>query len=457
MNLDDINFSDKHYSMLKKDLKESYFVDMTFFESLPIPLLEKLLIRTGEMRSKIFLESLVIGNISSPISLLNEALRVYLKEIYPQKKVKFKEDLEYKIDPNNGAAISGDGTNRPDLYWREDQYNLEKMLTQRLQNPNSTPEDYIKFDPRDANPIDAPSNENNIYVSVLNPDKINGLDGDVLKISNPSDQESIAPVNAASKPGAMPVPAPAEQEIEPSDTSIYTIGDDQEEEQEILNIPGVNINFNIGNLKEGEMSKIEKMTKLTESVMLEEAELQRAEIVLATKDIVSRLQKQIEDISSMATDDVLPLVDGMKENFGAPTANGFARKAEDALQKASDSVQELRDLFDSYARALEKHIGDGSTPNDLSLDDEVPAPIAPIAPDGEESAEAEDYEKKDPEEALMGESIVIGGKTVKLDESQMAAIKFAKKYNESPMPMYLLSESEKKQLKIAAKILKGGK
>src|SRR3546814_475405 len=136
MNLDDINFSDKHYSMLKKDLKESYFVDMTFFESLPIPLLEKLLIRTGEMRSKIFLESLVIGDISSPISLLNEELRVYLKEIYPQKKVKFKEDLEYKIDPNNGAAISGDGANRPDLYWREDQYKLEKMLTQRLQNPN---------------------------------------------------------------------------------------------------------------------------------------------------------------------------------------------------------------------------------------------------------------------------------------------------------------------------------
>src|SRR3546814_4970443 len=59
-----------------------------------------------------------------------------------------------------------------------------------------------------------------------------------------------------------------------------------------LNIPGENKNFNMNKLKEGNMSKIEKMAKLTESVMLTEAELQRAEIVLATKDIVSRRSEE---------------------------------------------------------------------------------------------------------------------------------------------------------------------
>lgn len=437
MNLDDITFSDKHYAMLKSDLKETYDIDMGFFEAQDVSLLESLLIKTDHFRAQLFFESITGIELDSPISMLNEALRVFLKEVYPQKKVKFAENLDYRIDPTTGTTVAGDGVDRPDLYWRENQYKLEKMLTQRLQNPESTPMDFVKFDPRDAHPSDAPSNENNIYVSVLNPNKINGLDGEVLQITLPTEGDFDVPI----EPNTDPMP-PVNSDT-PDSVAKQQDGN--------LNIPGENKNFNMNKLKEGNMSKIEKMAKLTESVMLTEAELQRAEIVLATKDIVSRLQKQIEDISSMATDDVLPLVDGMKENFGAPTANGFAQKAEDALQVASDSIQSLRDLFDSYARALEKHIGDASAPNDLALDDEVPAPIAPDA----EDAGTGDYEMKSPTDALMGESVFIGGKEVKLDENQIAAMRFASQFNKAPMPFYLLTENEKKQLKIAAEIIKG--
>ena len=95
MNLDEINYSTKHYSMLKRDLKETYQIDMSFFETLPISLLERLLSKTGEMRSKIFLESLSRGSFDTPIALLNEALKVFLKEVYPQKKVKFKVQPSY--------------------------------------------------------------------------------------------------------------------------------------------------------------------------------------------------------------------------------------------------------------------------------------------------------------------------------------------------------------------------
>lgn len=460
MYLGDISYSDKHYSMLKKVLKETYDIDMAFFESFSITFLRKLEEHTANLKAQLVLENAFTGiETVSLLPVLNEALRVYLKEIFPQKKVKFKESLDYQIDPNTGAAISGDGTDRPDLYWREDQYKLEKKLTSRLQNPEATPEDFIKHDPRDANPIDAPSNKNNIYVSVLNPDKINGLDGDVLEIGINSDASQESPVARSSNQITQPTQITVEPQEAPVTTSEPALAQTPAEVESSLNIPGVNINFYIGNLKEGEMSKIKKMAQLTESVMLEEAELQRAEIVLATKDIVSRLQKQMEDISSMATDDVLPLVDGMKENFGTPTANGFAQKAEAALQRASDGVQELKDLFDSYARALEKHIGDGSTPNDLSLDNEVP--VEPEMPNEEPVADLdseESYEKKSPADALMGESVIqIGDRVVKLSESEMAAVKFAKSYQTSGMPLFLLSESEKLQLKIAAKIIKGKK
>lgn len=426
MNLDDINFSVKHYSMLKQNLKNTYSIDMSFFESLPANILESLEKRVSYLKEEMSYQGSFFDDGSSVIPTLYEALRVYLKEIYPQKKAKFGESIQYKIDPNTGAAISGNGVDRPDLYWRGDQFKLERLLTQRLQNPESTPEDYIKYDPRVANPSDAPSNENNIYVSVLNPEKINGIGADVLQIT--TDDE-----------GSIPSP------VQP------VTGDS-------LNIPD-EIKFSIGNLKGVDMKKIKNMAAVTESVMLEESELQRAEIVLAAKDIVSRLQKQIEDISSMATDDVLPLVDGMKENFGQATANSFAKKAEDSLQTASDGVQALRDLFDNYARALEKHIGDGEVPNDMSMDNDMGQPVTPDQGEGSEEPEA-GYEKKDGEEnaavdGLMGESIHIGGKKVELSESQKAAIAFAKQYSKDPMPIYLLSESEKRKLKVASKILKG--
>lgn len=424
MNLDDINFSDRHYSMLKKGLKKSYEIDMNFFEALSLKTLEILEKKSASIAESMVLESMVVDHdIQSPIPMLNEALRIYLKEIYPQKKAKFKESIDYIVDPNTGAALSGNGVDRPDLYWRQDQYKLERLLTQRLQQDDSSPEDFIKLDPRIARPTDAPSNENNIYVSVLNPDKIG--DGDIVQITAPDDVDRPSPVDPVK-------------------------GDP-------LNPQTIKLKFNINKLKGVDMKKIKDMAAVTESVMLEESELQRAEIVLATKDIVSRLQKQIEDISSMATDDVLPLVDGMKENFGQATANSFAQKAEAALQTASDGVQALRDLFDNYARALEKHIGDGTAPNDMSMSDE-PDEIPPLddGKGGEPSYEKKDGgEETNPVDGLMGESISVGGKTVKLDESQKAAIKFAQLYSKAPMPMYLLTESEKKQLKIAAKILKG--
>jgi hypothetical protein len=356
--------------------------------------------------------------------MLSEAMRIYLKEIFPQKKAKFKESIQYTVDPNIGATIAGDGQERPDLYWRQDQFKLERALTQRLQHPKTTPSDYIKFDPRDAEPTDAPSNENNIYVSVLNPEKINGVGADVLQITIKDEGNPETPI-------------------------VANDGEPNTDEE----------NFSISNLKGVDMNKIKKMAAVTESVMLEESELQRAEIVLAAKDIVSRLQKQIEDISSMATDDVLPLVDGMKENFGIETANSFAQKAEDSLQRASDGVQALRDLFDNYARALEKHIGDGEVPNDMSMDGEVDVPVAPVGAENPETDAG--YEKKNGEDGntavdgLMGESIKVGGKVSKLTESQQQAIQFARSYQANPMPLYLLSESEKKMLKVASKLIKG--
>ena len=428
MFLNDINFSSKHYSSLKNKLKENYGINMTFFEHQPKPLLEMLEKRSYAIKEQLVLRSMVLENQGSYIPLLNEAIRVFLKEIYPQKKVKFQEALDYKIDPSIGAAISGDGNERPDLYWRDDQYKKEQEITNKLKNPNSTPEDFINMDPRQDAADSVPANPD-IYVSVLNPNQIKGLDGDVLQISQPETDE---------------------------DDNLIDLIDMS---QQVFLAP-------VGDKKDGDMKKISKLAAISESVILQEAELQRAEIVLAMKDIVSRLQKQIEDISSMATDDVLPLVDGMKENFGVPTANSFAQKAEGLLQTASDGVQALRDLFDGYSRSLEKHIGDGEIPTDMSMGDDVSSVAAPVdtGPDhsGEEELGGRDtsYEKKpgaagSPADALMGESINVGGKIVKLDESTKAAIAFAKSYARNPVPMFLLTESQKKQLKIASKVLKG--
>ena len=187
-----------------------------------------------------------------------------------------------------------------------------------------------------------------------------------------------------------------------------------------------------------------------------EGELERAELVLATKDLVSRLQKMIEDLGKMGTDDIMPLVDGLRTHFGPQVAENFSSAAEQHIQEAANAVQSMKDALDQESQRLEGRISDEDAEqpmNDMATDAELGgddadlagAAAEPAAPEGEEGAEGGEEDLGDllggeegaegeetPEEPLgrakkEGYIVTVGGKKVRISESQYAILTRAKR------------------------------
>src|SRR5690554_2745489 len=121
MNIDDVYSSKNYYSSIKRNLKESYQIDMNYFESFHISklkLLKEAAKRVIDQTNHVLFEN---NKIQSPLVPLNEALRVYLKEIYPQKRVKFKEHVNHDQQTINKSP----------------QYILESILVKRLMDENT--------------------------------------------------------------------------------------------------------------------------------------------------------------------------------------------------------------------------------------------------------------------------------------------------------------------------------
>lgn len=193
-------------------------------------------------------------------------------------------------------------------------------------------------------------------------------------------------------------------------------------------------------------SKVKSLSALLENSLLVEGELERAELVLATKELVNRLQKMIEDLGKMAIDDIMPLVDGLKNEYGQEEAEKFGTVAEEKLQSSASAIQEMKDVLDQYSEKLEGHISDEDTQNiandmiDISTDGEdTEADLV----DPELAGEVEKDDEADADDILSGDEInasdeplgrakkeskiiAIGGKKVRLNEQQIKSLIFAK-------------------------------
>lgn len=133
------------------------------------------------------------------------------------------------------------------------------------------------------------------------------------------------------------------------------------------------------------MSK--KFSKMMESanraealgyVVLQESNIEKAEIVLAVKgEIVDKLQRQAEVINNMGVDVLGPLLDRIKAEHGLESAESFRNNISGLLEHA---VKTLMDVKDKISTETLKLTGDiTSAPSvgdigqeDVSLDVETP-------------------------------------------------------------------------------------
>jgi len=127
--------------------------------------------------------------------------------------------------------------------------------------------------------------------------------------------------------------------------------------------------------------KVEEVKKVKEdvnprSVTLEnlrtlmEQDLDQAELVLAAKDMVDRLQKMAEDLASMQVEDLMPLVDAMRESFGTEQANAFSASADATLAAALETIKATREQMDQSVMVL---TGEGAPANDMMGGEMPPA------------------------------------------------------------------------------------
>jgi ribosomal protein S27AE len=108
------------------------------------------------------------------------------------------------------------------------------------------------------------------------------------------------------------------------------------------------INFAIRAKQQDSFGKIKQ-----ESMLMEDENLDKAETLLAAKDLSDRLQNMAEDAAKMAVDRLMPLVDIMKSQFGQEPADGFNSVVKAQLQTVLDTIIAAKDQTDNAILSLQ--------------------------------------------------------------------------------------------------------
>jgi hypothetical protein len=125
-----------------------------------------------------------------------------------------------------------------------------------------------------------------------------------------------------------------------------------------------------------------------ESVLKEDANLDKAQTLLAAKDISDRLQGMAEDAAKMAVDDLMPLVDTMKDQFGLEAATAFNNVVKQQLQTVLDSIIAAKDQTDNAINTMETG-GMPEAPADISQPLPPMSGTTPAAPEQAPEGEPE--------------------------------------------------------------------
>jgi hypothetical protein len=127
-----------------------------------------------------------------------------------------------------------------------------------------------------------------------------------------------------------------------------------------------------------------KQLGIKESV-LKEGEMESAELVLASKDMVDRIQSMLEDVSEMQAEDLLPLTDQIRDEMGNEKAEAFMNAAKGSLESLLDAITTARADMDNASRILTGTATDSGT--DLTAEEpEVEAEAEPTEEAPEEEA-----------------------------------------------------------------------
>jgi len=143
--------------------------------------------------------------------------------------------------------------------------------------------------------------------------------------------------------------------------------------------------------------QIEKNEGVTESILREEGEMQAAEITMAAKSMVDKIQGMLEDLGEMINEELPPLTDAVRDQLGSDVSANFSSAMSSAVTSALESMRSAREGADSATRIL---TGEQPAP---SMGAEAPAEEPAMEPttgmDTEAEAGTEDFGAADAAQA----------------------------------------------------------
>jgi cysteinyl-tRNA synthetase len=107
-------------------------------------------------------------------------------------------------------------------------------------------------------------------------------------------------------------------------------------------------------------------------IVVENEEVQKSQVILAAQDMIDTVQKMLEDVSKMNVEELIAVVDGIKNEFGSSEGDQFNQTAGQTLKTLQDALTSARE---GLTQALGTITGEGSPAMPGGMGgDELPAP-----------------------------------------------------------------------------------
>lgn len=116
---------------------------------------------------------------------------------------------------------------------------------------------------------------------------------------------------------------------------------------------------------------------------LMENEMDQAEAVLAAKSVTDTLQDMAEKIAKLEANNIMPLLDTIRLNFGPEYSDQLSADATTVLQAVLASLKTAKDQIGANIDKMQGVITGEAPSNDMAMNVGVPGdpPDAPMAPD----------------------------------------------------------------------------
>tara|TARA_R110000782_G_scaffold145565_2_gene238378 strand:- start:1659 stop:2579 length:921 start_codon:yes stop_codon:yes gene_type:complete len=110
--------------------------------------------------------------------------------------------------------------------------------------------------------------------------------------------------------------------------------------------------------------------KMKESKLMED-ELASAEVLLAAQELVDKLQKMVEDIAQMQVQELMPIVDAMKNEVGFDVAEAYNATADAALAALLDQSKQAKEQLENATLQAQGKPTNSAEPTEMGMEPEM--------------------------------------------------------------------------------------